>query len=228
MIPQPYQRRAFSLIELLVVCAIIGIIVGFTIPAATTMMRGSQLTQGSQLLNDQIGLARQTALARNRAVEVRFFRFADPEVPGEDPLDKGTWNYRGFQLFEILENGVAVPLSEFRTLPNTVIMNPGRLSSLLDDAVRGEPKRPGPTDPEIPRLSSKKIMKEESYEFQAFRFRQDGSTDLPSAGENEWYVTLHGINDRVPEDASKPPPNFFTLQVDPVSGATRSFRPNAG
>jgi uncharacterized protein (TIGR02596 family) len=224
----PVRRLGFSLIELLVVCAIIGIIVGFTIGPANTMMRGSQLTQGSQLLNDQIALARQLALTRNHAMEVRFYKYADPETPGEDPKEPTTWKYRAFQVLEILENGAAIPLNKVQILPTTVVMNPGRLSSLLDETVRGQAKKPGANDPEIPRLSAKQVNKADSYVYQSFRFRQDGSTDLPSAGDAQWYVTLHGSNERLSEETINPPPNFFTVQVDPVSGATRSFRPTAG
>ena len=100
-----FHRAGFSLIELLVVCAIIGIIVGFTIGPANTMMRGSQLTQGSALLNDQIALARQLALTRNHAMEVRFYKYADPETPGEDPKDVTTWKYRGSRLWKFSKMG---------------------------------------------------------------------------------------------------------------------------
>jgi uncharacterized protein (TIGR02596 family) len=216
------------LIELLVVCAIIGVIIGFTIPAVTTMMRGSQLTQGSQVLSDQLSLARQLALTRNRPVEMRFYKFADPETPGEDVKDQETWKYRAFQTFEVLDNGATLPLGKIQMLPSTVVMNEGKLSTLLDKNVRGEPLVPTANDPEIPRIPTKEVSKTESYVYQVLRFKPDGTTDLPSAGNAQWYVTLHGINDVVPLESNKPPPNFFTLQVDPVSGATRSFRPNAG
>lgn len=76
-------RKGFSLVELLVVISIIVIILTFTIPATTGLFRGSLLTQGSQMLGDQFALARQMALTRNHPVELRFFKFSDPEVPGE-------------------------------------------------------------------------------------------------------------------------------------------------
>ena len=114
-------------------------------------------------------------------------------------------------------------MNKVQNLPTTVMINAGRLSSLLDETIRGTAKRPTANDPEIPRLSAKQVNKAESYVYQSFRFRPDGSTDLPSAGENQWYLTLHGVNERIANETTKPPPNFFTVQVDPVSGATRSF-----
>ena len=84
------NARAFSLVELLVVISVIAIIAGFAVPAVTTMIRGSALAQGSQNIADQIVLARQLALSRNRSVEVRFYKFGDSETPGENPKDPDT------------------------------------------------------------------------------------------------------------------------------------------
>jgi uncharacterized protein (TIGR02596 family) len=117
----PCAARAFSLIELLVVIAIIAIITSFAIPAATTIIRGSQLTQASQVLSDQISLARQQALSRNRQIEVRFCRFGDPEIPGEKASDPTSGAYRSIQVFEIAESGAAVPLNKLQRLPSAVL-----------------------------------------------------------------------------------------------------------
>jgi hypothetical protein len=51
----------------------------------------------------------------------------------------------------------------------------------------------------------------------------DGTTDLlPTT--TVWFVTIHNINEVV--TGSQPPKNFFTLQIDPVSGITKKFRPS--
>ena len=224
----PSPRAAFSLVELLVVCSIIAVIVGLTIPAANTLIRGSAMTQGASMVNDQISLARGLALSRNRPVEVRFYKFADPETPGEDKKNEETWKFRALQTLEILENGAAIPMGKVQYLPNNVVMNDGALSTLLDDRVRGELKKPGGPDPELPRDVKK------DYKFYSFRFLQDGSTDLPlktsgsSTNERRWYLTLQALTDNISKESKTPPPNFFTLQIDPITGATKSYRPNAG
>jgi uncharacterized protein (TIGR02596 family) len=220
------NRRAFSLIELIVVIAIIVLIAGFTVPAATTILRGSALSQASNTIVGQISLARQQALTKNRAVEVRFYRFADPETPGEDVSNPSSGKFRALQLFEVLENGVAVPLDKPQMLPNNVVFayaeEEGGLSSIIDKAKAGTPKRPGTDDRAAPRLPRGIDYK---YEFVSFRFLQDGSTDLTPT--DTWYVTLIGLTDKLPAP-NRPPANFFTVQVDPVSGSTRTFRPTAG
>ena len=225
----PARTSAFSLIELVVVIAIIAIIATFTVPAATTILRGSAITQASQTLSDQISLARQMALSKNRAVEVRFYQYADPEAPGETLTSPTTGQWRGIQLFEVLESGVAVPLDKAQPLPISVVMNPGTtaagtLSSLIKCAAPNTPKitAAAASDPELPRGVARK------YNYVAFRFLQDGSTNLSPAQAGGWFVTIHNLTPPVDPSATKPPANFFTLQIDPVSGSIKGFRPTAG
>ena len=138
-----------------------------------------------------------------------------------------TGQWRGIQLFEVVESGVAVPLDKPQRLPIAVVMNPGAaststLSSLILCAGTNSPKinNAGITDPELPRGVGK------NYRYVAFRFLQDGSTNLSAAQAGGWFVTIHNLTP--PVVGNTPPPNFFTLQIDPVSGATKGFRPTAG
>jgi uncharacterized protein (TIGR02596 family) len=218
------RRRAFSLIELIIVISVIVIIAAFTMPAMNTILRGSQLSQGAGILVGELNIARQQALSRNRPIEVRFYHYADPEVPGESTTDSTTWKFRAMQLFQVLPSGVAVPLDKIQTLPSGVIFsytNAEGLSSLIDLPTGLKPKKPGIDDVAAPRLPRGVDL---NYDYVSFRFLQDGSTDrLPTS---TWFITIIGINDKL-ESATKPPPNFFTVQIDPVSGVTKTFRPTA-
>jgi uncharacterized protein (TIGR02596 family) len=219
------RRHAFSLIELIIVISVIVIIAAFTIPALNTILKGSQLTQGSNILVGQLTLARQQALSRNRTVEVRFYRFADPEIPGEDVTDLKTGKFRALQLFQVLPSGVATPIDKVQTLPGGVIFSRGEaegLSSLIDLPTGLTPKKPGTDDKAAPRLPRGVDLK---YEYVSLRFLPDGSTDKSPTGK--WFITVIGINDKLPKP-TEPPPNFFTVQIDPVSGVTKIFRPTAG
>jgi hypothetical protein len=126
------------------------------------------------------------------------------------------------QLFEILENGGALPLGRFQRLPSTIVMNRGSISTLLQDLPARQADR-NKGDVELPALPGKNEGKWK-YEIKSFRFLPDGSTDLKPTGK--WFVTIHGQEAK--EEASEPPSNFFTIQVDPINGATRSYRPTAG
>ena len=225
--------RAFSLVELLVVISVIAIIAAFAVPAVTTMIRGSQLTQGSQQVTDQLSLARTLALSRNRSVEVRFYKYGDPETPGEQARNPETGLFRSLQIFEVLDNGALLPAGPIQRLPSNIIMNEGALSTLLDDNERKHVKTPSPSDPEMPDTEVGR-----RYHYTAFRFLPDGSTDLtPSGTQSEarpkgdsWYITVHGTHAKKGEgetDGSTHilPENYFTVQIDPITGSTRSYRP---
>jgi len=69
-----YSRQAFSLIELLTVVAILSLLLVMIIPTLSSLSDSNSLTIGGQVLADQINAARQTASARNKAVELRLIK----------------------------------------------------------------------------------------------------------------------------------------------------------
>jgi uncharacterized protein (TIGR02596 family) len=227
--------RGFSLIELMIVIFIIIIIAAFVVPAASTVLRGSQLMQGSQILYDQLSLARQYALSKNHPIEVRLIRYADPETPGEASVGGGpnppsNGNYRAIQIFETFDaidqgtgDFVRSPIDKPAILPQSIVMDKGTLSSLISGAGGGNAApasgNPSAKDPQMPRNVGSQ------YDYVYFRFMPDGSTNLPQStgSTGQWFVTLHNINDNI--SGNTPPANFYTIQVDPVSGAMKQYRP---
>ncbi len=216
------SRRAFTLVELLVVMAIIILLTALVAPSMSGIMRGSQLSQGGQMVQDELALLRQQALSKNRTVEVRLYRFADPSMAGEKTSTPSGF-YRAIQGFEISEDGTSKkPTGKMLLLPNTVIMDSGILSSLIQQSPGGEITASSTTstqhpvaDPLLPRVGM-------NYKYVSFQIMPDGSDSLIPRS-SLWYVTLHAITNG--DGLQTPPPNFFTIKIDPFNGHTIIYRP---
>lgn len=201
-------RFGFTLVELLTVIAVIAIILAATIPAFNSTLQGFQLTQGARIISDQLYLARQTALAKNRAVEVRFYKF-------KPQTSINVSYFQGVQAFEIIENGQPKPLGKLHRLPGLVIIDSSAtLSPLLGPS---RIKQWSTDDPQVrlPEIGT-------NYEAYAFTYRADGSADLSVNGQ-EWFMTLHHAN--MGDGRTDLPPNFATLQIGPWNGQTQLYRP---
>lgn len=226
-------RRAFSLLELLVVVAVILVLAALAVPAFNSIGRASSLTAGTQAMVGALEQARQTAISRNRPVEVRFYKLPEyAQAPSAAPSV-----YRALQLYLVDSgpNGTLVtnPASRMVKLSSPVIISTNtKTSSLMNDSALPEEDKSTKTEwrersPETSVPSSKLPEFAYNYKYRSFRFRADGSTDLPTRVTNtlskQWFFTLHGQNDKI--EGNGVPANFVTIQVDPQTGRTRVFRP---
>ena len=212
---------AFTLVEMLVVMAIIVILITLVTPAVTSVLKANAITQGSQDLTGQLTLARQEALTQNHPVEVRLYQYADQNFAGENTGNASTWKYRALQAFSILDTGLAVPINNVQHFPNTFIIDSGpTLSSIIALAAAGTTGGPvltnGPQNYSLPAVGK-------AFNVVAFRFNPDGSTNLGAAPNGGWFLTCHQI--QYGDKQTKAPPNFATLQIDPSNGSLREFRP---
>jgi uncharacterized protein (TIGR02596 family) len=210
-------RRGFTLIELLVVMAIMMMVAAFVAPSVSGILRGSQLTQAGQLVLGQLGFARQAAIAQNATIEVRFYKFADPQVPGENPADPSSGKFRAMQAFVVNDISGAVPLGKVRRLPQgAIIDSSSTLSSIFDQTKRAYNTAPTVA---IPGVALK-------YCYYTVRFYADGSPDLsPTIGGTgqKWFFTIHNVTDG--DGRSVAPANFWAIQIDPYNGVSKDYRP---
>lgn len=212
-------HRGFSLTELLVVIAIIGLLSSLLLPAISSMMRGKQLTRGGDRLVSLLSLARQTAIAKNHSIEIRFYQFGDPEVPGESAATPSSGKYRAIQSFEIDDSGKATPIGKCEIMPPTIIMDSGAALSTLPGQSNG--KTNWTTLPDTRDLQVKIARAGTNYNCRAFCFLADGSAALSKTGK--WFVTLHNILDG--DALTTAPKNYITVQIDPSSGSLKTWQP---
>jgi prepilin-type N-terminal cleavage/methylation domain-containing protein len=182
--------HGFSLVELLLVMALIGILSVLTVPAISAIRGGHVVTQEGQLLNDQINLARQMALSRSRETELRLISYPGPA--GD------SW------AVQICESESGKPLHRLIKLEDNVVIGPSsELSPLLQNLES--------SNASYPRLASG------TCEYRALKFRPNGRVKGKFPARED-YLTVHLRNDPTPS-------NYFTLQIQSLSGRIVVHRP---
>lgn len=199
---------AFSLVEMLVVIAILAILMALMLPATTSILGGMNVNRAAGMVIDELNFARQAALAQNRDVEVRFYKLA----AASDATNKQFRAFRSY-LIDGIDPADWKPLSRLKRLPEPIILASETMYSSLFDA--------GNTDYGGLTKSNETLPGNGSTEYVSFLFRPDGGTSLKPVTA-KWFLTLLSANH---PDPSTLPANYFTVQVDPVTGRTRSYRP---
>lgn len=196
--------RGFSLIELLLVIAIIAIASSLTIPAFNQVTAGYDMSSAGASVIAQLSSARQTAITRNRNVEVRFYSYAEMGNPAR---------FRAIQSF-ILNPGTAgnnptyTPLGRMQKLPQRICFDGGAtLSPLLGSLQNGTVSIPGAGT---------------SYKYASITFRPDGSA-ITSASNDKQFLTLKEA--RLDDPSTSLPNDYVVIQIFPETGQAKSFRP---
>ncbi len=190
------RRRAFTLVELLVVMAVAGILLSQVLPGFQSMGDAAKIKQAASCLVDQIDAARQWAEVNGATVQVRLLM-----APGQS-------NYTGIQIWSgderlILDKPVGLP--EGVAIVADSSPEPS-LSPMLARMCLGE--MPGTA-------SSNSESRWAGGRFAAFRVRPSGAIELApplsSTPRSELYFTV--APDR--PTGGVVPANYATIQLNP-------------
>lgn len=121
-------RAGFSLLELLMVVGIILVLFGMVTVGFNSILQSSRMEQAGRIVVDEINLARQTAMTKNRSVEIRFLREVRRDGTRAEPV---FWRMQ-VGVRGRTEDAEFEPLKGATQLPQGVALAPeGALSSLL-------------------------------------------------------------------------------------------------
>jgi len=234
------HRAAFTLIELLVVISIIAMLLALGAPAVLNSIKSSRLTGAGEKLLGALSEAQQNAFSQNQPIEVRFYK--TPGAIGNE------LQFRGYQFFRITTATIAAPATtpggkavqpgdeittkygSYNRLPENVMISadttPSGLSPMLDG--------PGFKDTGVA-AGGKPVAGSSDLTYNAIRFLTDGTcrkvtsttgglATLSFLGLPQSYLTIVEDDGKTYTGAS-PPKNFYTIQTDPYTGKSRSYRP---
>lgn len=221
--------------EMLIVVTIIVLIMAAASPALMRTMQSSRLASAGDSLYGAITEAKQLAYAQNVPVELRFFKYGDPDFPNSTVL-----LFRSYQMFKIVTTtqgaGAAaqesmVPANNLSKLPEGIIIAAGVDLSPLLNGQSGQSL----DDVKPNSKGGEGYSGVSGAKYNAVRFMPDGSCRKVSAQQNGFsqldYGTLPVSFFTITYDSAKDvstdnlPKNFYTIQIDPFTGKARNYRP---
>jgi len=200
------EIRAFSLVELLVVVAMMGLLLVLLAPALQSIGGGTQLTAAGDLLTSQLRLARQLAVSRNRGTQLWLISHRD---------ENGGLQIRSLAVFIDGENADQAPtaLGRPQNLPIPVVLEEDAvLSPLLQDLENLTGAELGVRLPGVGL----------DYSARMIRFRPDGRAEVPGDNSRN-FLTL--CPEHVTIASGQLPANYSMTQIVRQSGQVRTYRP---
>lgn len=212
----PQHPRGFTLIEILIVVAIMTVLLTLAASSAGNMLDTIRMRDAIQSVQSQFESARQTASTTNTTIVVRIYKEEDEfGVPQWSAIEFGNTDFEPNPDSANYTNPETPgyepdlkPLSPIQRLPAGYIFHPSSTYSTLlnntSDLHTGTSPNPAGV----------------SREFVSFVILPDNRTNLPTS--TNWTLTIVKTNET---DSSALPDNYTTLELDPTTARIRSYRP---
>jgi uncharacterized protein (TIGR02596 family) len=192
-------QSAFTLVELLVVTAVLVIFIAVAIPSFRGISQSNSLGNAGRDLADTLNLGRDEAMARNRKVNIRLIKSAG--VTG------GAARYRAMQVWIAKDDGGEVSaLSKVDWLPNGIVISEATaLTPILSS-----------TSAQIGTMT----VLGEQCNYVSFVIGANGILD-GAVSNAESFLTLV----REKDVAAVSPNDFFSVFINPATGGVSVYRP---
>jgi uncharacterized protein (TIGR02596 family) len=213
-------RAAFTLIELLVVITVISLLLAFSAPALFNGLQASRLSSSGERMVSALSEAQQIAFSQNCVVEIQFYSFRGDF--GSGPA------FRAYRLFRITTPTTGGSSTETVTSIGSIVRLPDGVMISADTGL----------SPALTAATFEDTFENSGVtdaEYAALRFLPDGTCrrkassgaglavlDFPTLRES--YFTMVEDDGRT-YSANTLPNNFYTIQTDPFTGKSRSYRP---
>lgn len=196
-------HAGFTLLELLVVMAIMVTLASLSMPRIGSALTGMKITTATQVVVDEIQLARATALARNAPVEVWFLKTTGP--------------YHAVRSKIINQDSTPTWISRQRTLPEGIAFASSQLySNILGAQTAG-------SSVDLPSGTTGVGLRI----FPSGRLEMGNvSATADPLGPNDFlYLTVASLAGFDPDGTSSLPKNFATVQINPINARVVTMRP---
>jgi uncharacterized protein (TIGR02596 family) len=213
--PHPLNRRhgrfnhsgspGFSLVEIVVVVALVALIFTFAAPYTLSAIQSASISTAGDTLMLKLSQAQQRAVTDTRPTGVDFFYYTKDGIKGCHAIQLIRYD---------ASTNESTPLEEpVYWSDGRAVLVEGVLSPMFLDNL--SPFSTGPAESEP--------FKNLEATFNRIIFYPNGSTNL-RVPLRDAYLTLISIRN-YQEELTDPPSNYYTVQLDPITGRAHSYRP---